>query len=108
MDELIVVERALARDKPCEIYSHRCAPYPSRTQGHHLYPVYLQKRLWGEVRLHDRVWACGLCHDSIHDWIDWQLGEARQPLPHPGRNHRRYAEMALEWYRAELDRVKTG
>lgn len=95
------VARQLAAVEPCRLYKHRFPPRPSRTQGHHRYPAYLQRRLWGEVRRHELLWLCGLCHDSVHDWISYLLREARQPYPTPGLYHRREAERAVEWYRLE-------
>lgn len=88
---------------PCEFYSvsgHGSAR-PSRTQGHHRRPVYLQMRLWGEVRIHDLKWACGTDHDSTHAWIDWLLGEARKPDPEPPPRCKAEAQAVVDWYRAE-------
>ena len=42
---------------------------------------------------------CGLCHDSVHDWVSWLLGEARQPMPEPGRRAKAEAQRTVDWYR---------
>jgi hypothetical protein len=79
------------------MYADHGSSYPVRTQGHHLYPEYLQRRLWGYTPLQELIWLCGTCHDSIHAWLDFLLGEAYQP-PTPPARIRRNAEMVLAWY----------
>lgn len=76
-------------------------PTPVRTQSHHRYPVYLQKRLWGEVRLEDRLALCGTDHDSVHTWVAVLLGEQQQPTLDPGWLVKNEAHLVIEWYRAE-------
>lgn len=88
---------AKASEKPCELYRYH-APKPSRTQGHHRKPLYLQKRVFNEVRDHEIMWLCGTCHDSTHDWLDWLLGEARKPDPEPGRKAKAEAKVSYDWY----------
>jgi hypothetical protein len=95
---------ATAATRPCQLYAHSAAPHPSRTQGHHLHPEYLQQRLWGEVRDKELLWLCGLCHDSTHDMLGWLLGETRKPDPLPSPRAQEQARAAVNWYRAEQDR----
>ena len=90
---------AQAANKPCELYAHTSSPIPSRTQGHHRHPVYLQNRAYGGIRDPELLWLCGLCHDSVHDVISWLLGEARQPIPMPGLYAIREARRTVAWYR---------
>lgn len=94
---------AKAADHPCELYTHDGYPRPTRTQYHHRHPVYLQNRVYGQIRDQDRpdmLWLCGLCHDSVHDWVSYLLGEAREPYPHPGRKAKQEAERTVAWYRS--------
>lgn len=91
-------QTARASERPCALYRHLVAPRPSRTQGHHRHPVYLQNRVYGHILDPELLWLCGLCHDSIHDWLSWRLGESREPLPHPSRRARAEAERAFAWY----------
>jgi len=91
---------AQADHRPCELYAHTASPRPSRTQGHHRHPVYLQNRVYGEIRDPELLWLCGLCHDSVHDVIGWLLGEARRPEPMPGRSAVHEAQRAVDWYRS--------
>jgi hypothetical protein len=91
---------ARATDQPCELYAHTRSPVPARTQGHHRHPVYLQNRVYGQIRDPELLWLCGLCHDSIHEVIGWLLGESREPHPMPGRNVIDEAERTVAWYRA--------
>lgn len=98
-DLILPPRTASASVKPCEWYTvggHGSSP-PVRTQGHHDHPQYLQRRLWGEVRIHTLRWSCGTCHDSIHAWIDWLLAEAYRP-PVPPYRLRAEAERVADWY----------
>lgn len=92
---------ATAASRPCQLYVHAGTPRPTRTQGHHRYPVYLQNRIYGEILLPELLWLCGLCHDSVHDVIGWLLGESRQPDPMPGYAVLREAKRTVAWYRSE-------
>jgi hypothetical protein len=90
---------AQAAEEPCALYAHNDSPRPSRTQGHHRHPVYLQNRVYGQIRDPELMFLCGLCHDSVHDVIGWLLGEGRQPNPMPGRNVIAEAKRTVAWYR---------
>lgn len=91
---------AQAAEKPCQLYAHSDSPRPTRTQGHHRHPVYLQNRVYGEIRDPELLWLCGLCHDSVHDWIGWLLGESRRPEPEPGWKAKAEAQRTVDWYRS--------
>lgn len=91
---------AQASEKPCQLYAHTGTPRPSRTQGHHRHPIYLQNRVYGRIRDPELLFLCGLCHDSVHDVISWMLGEARQPNPMPGRKAVDEARRTVAWYRS--------
>ena len=92
---------ARAADLPCKLYTHH-APRVVRTQGHHVFPMYLQRRVWGEVRDETLMWLCGTCHDSVHEWLGWLLGETRRPNPEPGRYAKAEAEATLNLYQAAV------
>lgn len=86
--------------RPCEMYADHGSAEPAYTQGHHLRPLFLQKRLWGEVRDETLWWLCGTCHDNLHGWLYALLGEwSTPPLPPPPRA-RRAAQQVLDWYQA--------
>lgn len=91
---------ATAASQPCELYGYH-APRVVRTQFHHSRPQYLQLRLWGEVRFEADTWLCGSCHDAVHEWIGFLLGESRRPDPEPGRLAKAAAEATVEWFRGE-------
>jgi hypothetical protein len=61
-----------------------------------------QERVYGRTVLADpatdMLWLCGLCHDSVHDWLSYLLGEARVPDPPPSLRARTEAERAADWY----------
>jgi hypothetical protein len=107
----VTLRTARAIDHPCVLYAHSAPPKPTRTQWHHRFPEYLQRKVWGHTRFEDdehMMWLCGLCHDSVHDWIAWLLGEARKPVPEPGWNAKREAENAVAMYRSALDSLQTA
>lgn len=88
---------AKSADQPCQLHRYH-SPRPSRTQGHHRHPVYLQNRVYGNIRDPELLWVCGTCHDNIHEWLSYLLGEARKPEPMPGRKARAEAQRSFEWY----------
>lgn len=94
------VRTARASDQPCQLYSYHW-PKPLRTQFHHSRPIYLQNRLYGKIRYPADFWVCGTCHDSLHEVIDWLLGEGRQPGGNVGRKVLDKARDTVDWYRAE-------
>jgi len=96
---------ATAASQPCSLYAHSASPIPIRTQFHHSKPVYLQNRLYGQIRYGADTWLCGLCHDAVHETIDWLLGEGRRPDPFPGRKTLAAAEATLEWFVSEKARI---
>lgn len=92
---------ATAAEHPCELHLHH-SPIVVRTQGHHRKPMYLQRRLWGEVRDDTVMWLCGNDHDAIHEVVGWLLGETRKPDPMPGWKVRAEAQRTVDWYAAHL------
>lgn len=88
---------ARAIDRPCELHEYH-APRPSRTNGHHRHPVYLQNRVYGHIQDSDLMWLCGTCHDNVHEWLSHLLDEAREPNPWPGRLARTEAQNSYDWY----------
>jgi hypothetical protein len=96
-DEIPTPRTAPAVEHPCQLYAHNTPPRPIRTQFHHSKPVYLQNRLYGEIRFGPDVWLCGLCHDAVHEILDWMLGEGRKPNPTPSVRSPMYREAAKTW-----------
>jgi hypothetical protein len=96
------IRTAPAAEQPCALYAHTAAPVPMRTQYHHSRPVYLQNRVYGQIRYAADFWVCGTCHDNLHETISWLLGEGRRPNPAPGRKTLTEAQRTVAWYRAAL------
>jgi hypothetical protein len=86
---------------PCELYDYH-RPVPARTQGHHIHPVYLQNRLFGRIVDNELLWVCGTCHDNVHEWLTFLLGEGRRPPPEPGRLAKAAAQRTFDWYTEQL------
>lgn len=94
---------AQSANRPCQLHGYH-APRPSRTQGHHRHPVYLQNQVYENIRDPELLWVCGTCHDNIHEWLSYLLGEAREPHPHPGRLAKDEAQYSYDWFLEELNR----
>lgn len=88
-----------AATEPCALYRDHGSAEPVIVQGHHRHPAYLQRRLWGEVRDEELLWLCGTCHDSVHAWLYWLMGERAQPSATPPRA-RAEAQQTHEWFQA--------
>lgn len=88
---------------PCELLDYH-APKPVMTEFHHTEPVFLQNRLWGQIRFGPKLWVCGNCHDAIHAWLYFLLGERRQPT-YIGRAAKGEAERTFDWYTSERGAV---
>lgn len=86
-------------DQPCQLVAYH-APEPVIVQGHHIHPQFLQNRVWGNIRDNDLKWLCGSCHDSVHAWLYWLLGEHVQP-PRCGYAARAEAKRSFDWYVSE-------
>lgn len=94
-------QTAQADEHPCELYKTH-SPVVCRTQGHHIYPVYLQNRVYGKITIPTLMWLCGGCHDSTHTWLDWLLGEARKPSVLPSLRARKLAQSTYDWFTAAM------
>jgi hypothetical protein len=93
-----VTRTATASTKPCELYKDHGSATPSVTEGHHRHPVYLQNRVYGRIQDTQLLWVCSTCHDNIHAWLYWLLGERAQPNPLPPTRARVEALAAFAWY----------
>lgn len=89
---------APAADKPCALYLDHGSARPSVTQGHHVKPVYLQNRKYGQIVDGTLMYVCGTCHDNIHAWIYWLMGERKLPNPEPPPRAQTMARAVIEWY----------
>jgi hypothetical protein len=89
---------AFHADHPCELVATH-APVPVMTEHHHQKPVFLQERVWGEEREGPSLWVCSNCHDAIHAWLYWLLGERKKP-PYIGRAAKAEAERTYQWFQS--------
>lgn len=94
-----VPRKAFHTDHPCSLVDYH-APTPVMTEYHHSKPVYLQNRLYGAIRYPADTWVCSNCHDAIHAWLYWLMGERKQP-PHIGRAAKAEAQRTYEWFMSE-------
>lgn len=99
MTDAALPRTAFAGDHPCELVSYH-APAVIVTEFHHSRPVYLQNRLYGQIRYPADKWLCSNCHEAVHAWIYWLFGERKQP-PNIGRAAKAEAERTVAWYVAE-------
>lgn len=107
MEELILTaahpSTAFYMQKPCQLVSYH-APVPVITEYHHTKPVFLQNRLYGQIVYGADLWVCSNCHESIHAWLYWLLGERKIP-PSIGRAAKAEAERTFAWWTSELERM---
>lgn len=96
---MTVARTAFAEAHPCELVAYH-APAPVVTEYHHSKPVYLQNRLYGRIVYPADLWLCSNCHEAVHAWLYWLMGERKQP-PHIGHRARAEAERTFEWYLSE-------
>lgn len=81
------------------MYKDHGSSAPSLTQGHHIKPEFLQRRIYDGKEPHQElVYLCGTCHDNLHNWLYFLLGEWREPMPHPPARAKAWAQTAYDWY----------
>lgn len=100
-----VTRTAFAAEKPCTLVAYH-APTPVMTEYHHSRPVYLQNKLWGQIRFPADTWLCSNCHDAVHAWIYFLLGERKAP-PNIGRAAKAEAERTVAWFLAEGGKARS-
>ncbi len=85
---------------PCVMgKDHR--PVPRFTELHHVFPMYLQKRVWGAVRDQTKEPTCGNHHTLVHEAIDHYEGFGEWPKWCRGET-RDMAERGWKMYVAAL------
>lgn len=89
---------APAAFQPCALYKDHGSAVPSVTQGHHIRPVYLQNRKYGKIQDGTLVYLCGTCHDNVHAWLYWIMGERSKPNPEPPPRAKAMAAEAHAWF----------
>lgn len=95
--------RAPWASRPCELVTYH-APKPTITEGHHIHPVFLQNRLYGNIQDNELKYLCANCHDSVHEWLYWLLG-ARKRKPVVGRAAKLEASNTYRWFESEWIRL---
>lgn len=94
------LRQAPAVEHPCELVATH-VPRVVITEYHHQKPVYLQNRLYGQILYGPSLWVCSNCHEAIHAWLYWLLGERGEP-EHVGRAAKAEAERTYAWYQSEM------
>ena len=87
---------AYADQQSCRLLTYH-APAPVVIEYHHSKPVFLQNRAYGHIVHAPDLWVCSNCHEAIHAWLYWLLGERRQP-PAIGRAAKAEAERTYQWW----------
>lgn len=103
MTQTAVMEKAFATDKPCALVGYH-APLPVMTEHHHSKPSYLQTRLYGKVVYAADIYYCSNCHDAVHAWTYWLMGERQMPM-NMGRNAKAAGQAIYDWFNAEKTRL---
>jgi hypothetical protein len=95
------------------VHRHHGAAQPIYLQSHHVFPKYLQKRVYGDdtVRDNTRADVCGSAHDTVHFFIDhFDDGEVtpRVTVPEQYRAFSGEWHLAVEgWQRYEAVRAES-
>lgn len=95
-DHIHADTKAFAAAQPCTLVAYH-APTPVITEFHHSKPVFLQNRVYGQIRFGADTWLCSNCHEAVHAWLYWLLGERKEP-PNCGRAAKAEAERTYRWY----------
>jgi hypothetical protein len=95
--------KAFRDEEDCRLAAYH-QPEPVMVEYHHQKPVFLQDALYGKIVYGPSLWVCGNCHDAIHAWLYWLLGEHREP-PKVGRLAKAEAQRTFEWFLAEKARL---
>lgn len=90
------IRTAQFTERPCSLVGYH-APTPVMTEYHHRKPVFLQNRLYGQIRYPADMWLCSNCHDAVHAWLYWLLGMRQRPT-FIGRAAKAEAEQTYAWY----------
>jgi hypothetical protein len=96
----------MSHTKPFEAHACRCCkrhtPRPVYTEGHHVFPRYLQEQVYGDEVVRDGTleYLCPTAHRAVHAVIDATL-EGRKP-PRVGRRVRAVALDGVARYRRAL------
>lgn len=94
---------AHAAVKPCAMYKTHGSAVSVITEGHHIRPEFLQRRVYnGDTPDNEKVWLCPNCHTNLHAWLYFLLGEWREPNPHPPARSKAWAQEAYDWYQQAL------
>ncbi len=101
----------IEKPKTAFFYEHICslvsyhAPRPVISEHHHRKPAFLQKRVYGKVLYDADMWLCSNCHEAVHAWLYYILGERDYPLG-IGRLAKAEAERTFDWYSREKIRLE--
>lgn len=93
---------ARADVRPCEVHGYHWPPY-IETEGHHIFPVYLQNKVYGKIVKPDLVWTCDTGHKNMHAWLSYLLGERKvRPFRNCTQREREYVMKAVTWFTGEM------
>lgn len=81
---------------PCELHAAH-SPITIVNERHHIFPVYLQKRVWGEERVNTRANICSTGHNTVHYAIDYYFKHGSWPANVVGKT-RDLAQRAVALY----------
>lgn len=87
--------------EPCVLHSSH-SPITVFNERHHVFPEYLQKRVWGETRDKEVQSVCSTGHNTVHGAITYYLDKAAWPAYAVGKTREMAAE-AVKRYKEALD-----
>lgn len=87
-------------DEPCTLHKVHTPPTVIN-EGHHIFPEYLQARVWGETRDKRKQVICATTHNSVHHAIDTFLRHGVWPKEVRG-SARALAKLGIQRYNEAL------
>lgn len=85
---------------PCQLHASH-TPITIINELHHIFPEFLQRRVWGKTVDQRKISICSTGHSSVHYAIDTYLRLGTWPSNIVGKT-RDLAQLAIERYEASL------
>lgn len=85
---------------PCELHTSH-SPITIVNERHHIFPLYLQTRVWGEVQDQRKMVICSTAHNTVHFAIEYYFKNNKWPVNVVGKT-RDLAELAITRYQEAL------
>lgn len=97
---MTVIAQITQEEGPCELHAYH-NPITVINEGHHIFPQYLQIKVWGEVRDNRKANICATAHNTVHYGIEHYLANGVFPAHVRGKT-RALAQLGIDRYHEAL------